>query len=130
VSSSNLAILIGVFFVLDAIIVGCVLHLAAGELKSFVRHFPPVEPQPGHESRSFQTIALDTFNFGWCFHIASDRDHVHLRPTWFLRRFGVTPCSIPRAALANPRRTFRGASVTVRGHTVRGPRWCLMPDLR
>lgn len=129
-SSGNLAILVGVFFVLDAIIVGCVLHLEAGELKSFARHVPPVEPQTGYESRSFQTIALDMFNFGWCFHIASDRDHVHLRPAWFLRRFGATPFSIPRAALTNPRRTLRGVRVTVRGHTVRGSRWCLVPDLR
>lgn len=129
-SSTNIAILVAAFFVFEAIIVTGILSLAASEVKSLAKHFPPVEPRAGAESRWFQSFALGFFNFGWCFHVVADAEYVHMRPVWMLRRFGVTGFSIPRAELTKPRRVFGGVKVTVRGETLRGPRWCLAPDLR
>jgi hypothetical protein len=117
--------IIAAFVILDVIVVTAVLSIAAGELKSFARNFPPVSPQVHAERRNFQSFGIGLINCGWSFHVVSDPQYVHLYPVWLLRKLGVSSFSIPRTELKDPRKCFGGVRVTIAGHDLRGPRWCL-----
>ncbi|MBL8875447.1 MAG: hypothetical protein JNM86_06590 [Phycisphaerae bacterium] len=129
-SPLNATILISAFLLVDGIIVLAVFNLAAGEVKSLAKHFPQVTPQIHAERRNFQSFSLGYYNFGWSFHVIADADYVHMLPAWLFRKFGVPNFSIPRAELKDPKKCFTGVVVTVRNEQLRGPRWCLAPDLR
>lgn len=118
------------FFILDGIVVMAVLNYAAGELHSLAKKFPPVPPQIHAEHRNFQSFSLGLMNFGWCFHVIADADYVHMHPAWLFRKLGVPNFSLPRTELKDPAKCFGGVRVTLRNETLRGPRWCLVPDSR
>lgn len=123
-------ILISAFLLVDGIIVLAVFTMAAGEVKSLAKHFPQVPPQIHSERRNFQSFSLGYYNFGWCFHVIADPQYVHMLPALLFRKLGVPNFSIPRRELKDPKKCFGGVIVTVRNEKLRGPRWCLAPDLR
>lgn len=120
---------IAAFVILDLIVACAVLNIAATELKSLAADFPAREPQIHAERRNFQSFSLGLMNFGWCFHVIADRDHVHMLPALLFRKLGVPNFSIPRSELKDPRKCLGGVQVTVRGRDLKGPRWCLAPDM-
>lgn len=117
-------------FLLDGIIIFAVFNMAAGEVKSFAKHFPAHEPLIHAQRRNFQSFSLGLFNFGWSFHVIADTNYVHMLPAWLFRRLGVPNFSIPRTELKDAAKCFGGAVVTIRGTKLRGPRWCLVPTLQ
>ncbi|MBS0188726.1 MAG: hypothetical protein JSS51_11695 [Planctomycetes bacterium] len=128
-SPLTLTILISSFLLLDAMVVAAVFSLGAAELKSLAADFPAREPQIHAERRNFQSFSLGLMNFGWCFHVIADRDHVHMLPALLFRKLGVPNFSLPRAELKDPRQCLGGVQVTLRGRDLKGPRWCLAPDM-
>lgn len=130
-SPTNVTLFLAAVVVLDLIVVAVIFKTAAGELKTFSAKYPPVPPQIHAERRNFQSFSLGILNCGWSFHVTSDPTHVHLFPAWLFRRLGVPNFSIPRTELKDAKKCFGGAvRVTVCGKDLRGPRWCLAPDLR
>lgn len=129
-SALTATILISAFLLVDSIIVLAVFTMAAGEVKSLAAHFPSREPQIHAERRNFQSFSLGYYNFGWCFHVIADAQYVHMLPAWLFRKLGVPNFSIPRRELKDPKKCFAGVIVTVRDEQLRGPRWCLAPDMR
>lgn len=123
-------ILLSAFVLLDAIVVFSIFTIAANQLKSLAKHFLEAAPQIHAERRNFQSFSLGLFNFGWSFHVIADADYVHMHPAWLFRKLGVPNFSLPRAELKDPQKCFGGVKVTLRNETLRGPRWCLAPDLR
>lgn len=128
-STAATIVLISAFVLMDLMVVSAVLTMSAGEIKSFAAKFPPVLPQIHAERRNFQSFGLGMLNCGWSFHVAADRAYVHLFPAWLFRTLGVPNFSIPRSELKDPKKCFGGVRVTVAGNDLRGPRWCLAPEM-
>lgn len=123
-------ILLSAFLLLNAFIVLAVFNIAANSLKSLAADFPARAPQIHAERRNFQSFSLGYFNFGWCFHVIADAQYVHMLPALLFRKLGVPNFSLPRAELKNPTKCFAGVIVTVRNEQLRGPRWCLAPEIQ
>lgn len=125
---TQIAVIVGVFVVMDTIIVSAVLSMAAGALNDLGKAHPRVAATPQGVRREFQSIGIDLINLGGCVHIVADELRWHLEPAWLLRVFGARPASIPWVDVHDVRlRSDAATRGTAKiGKTkVRAPAWCL-----
>jgi hypothetical protein len=139
----QIILLVGVILLADTMIIGAMLAVGGSTWRGFARYFPEQAELAGAERKTWQTIRLGCFNWGGCFEISIDSEHVHLRPGARIGRFiGRSVASIPLAAFGqlksgagdDSRRARRSDSRELRlaGQRVLLPRWvfdAVMPRL-
>ncbi|MBL8991326.1 MAG: hypothetical protein JNJ48_07075 [Phycisphaerae bacterium] len=125
-TTGGIIAIVAIFLVVDFIIVGAVLTLAAGPVKKLAARFPPVPPAPDAVGRRFQSFRIGIMNLGFCIHAAADEKHMHLSPARLARIFGVRPMSIPWSAVRLTGKRSTGAlEAKVEGTSVYGPEWLM-----
>ncbi len=127
-TGGQVAILIGLFLAVDAVVIWCILRGAAGGWNRLADLHPPTEPIEPSETRRFQSFALGLLNLGFSIHVTADPERLHLTPIAPMRLAGMRPMSLPWDALelkpAGRRNGWRTARVGV-GLDLHGPAWCL-----
>lgn len=86
---------------------------------------PPDEPAPDAIRRGFQSFSCGLLNMGWCVHVATDENYLHLRPALLMRIFGTKPTSIPWEAIDRVEGKGRYRTAHLGMTSFRGPAWCL-----
>jgi hypothetical protein len=109
--------LVAVILCIDAMIVGAIFHTAGQTLRDIAKAFPPQPHLPNTPTRNFRTVRIGIINLGGSVHIAIDGNHVHLAPSWFARRIGMTPASVPHACIEVPANDLAKARERVKGFT-------------
>jgi hypothetical protein len=103
---------------IDALIVGAILHTAGQSLRELSAAFPQQPTLEGTPTCSFQSVSIGLINLGGCVHIAIDGNSLHLSPTWFARRLGMKPASIPHACIKLPASDLARAKTRANGMTL------------
>ncbi|MBL8764734.1 MAG: hypothetical protein JNM07_10745 [Phycisphaerae bacterium] len=117
------------FVVFDACFVVLLIRAMMGSSwGDLARAFPAREPARDAVRRNFQTVSLNSMNFGGCVHLAVDPTFLHIIPTRFVRVLGgSTGISIPWESIVvsggDEQRKMRRAQVGSK--TLRAPAWCL-----
>lgn len=123
----QIALLVGVFLVMDLMVVGALFHVLSQTMRDFSAKFPAVEPLPNAERRRFQSFKFGMISLGGSVHVGVDERYLHLMPTRAARWLGMKPLSVPWEAIEIVGNTWIGRSTRVRiaQEEVVGPRWCL-----
>lgn len=122
----QVVIFVGIFSCVDAVVLYAVFSFAASILKDLAAKYPMNEHAIG-PWREFQSIAIDSMNFGYCVHIYADSDYVHIAPTRLMRAMKGQPMSIPKSEMRDIRRAaFGSAKVKLNKQTLTLPRWAVM----
>lgn len=79
------AVFVIIFLAVDGLIIGCAFWALAMEWNSLARTYPAREPKPDAIRRRYQSCSLGIFNLGWCTHITTDDEYLHIHPALFLR---------------------------------------------
>lgn len=125
-SPAQIAIMVVLFASVDAVVLYAVFSMCASALTDLGREYPMNELAIG-PWREFQSMAIDSMNFGYCIHICTDGDYVHIAPTRLMRLLKAKPMSLPRAQMHNIRRAMFGTAKAKLGkRTIILPRWALM----
>jgi hypothetical protein len=116
------------FLIIDLLIVMSLVAVALqSSWKPLEREFPAQLPSEPALSRRYQSFSIGWVNYGFSIHACIDDNYLHLTPIWFILRFGISPVSIPWAAI-RPIRPIRQlgsfVKVNVGKQTICGPKWC------
>lgn len=124
-SGTAIALIIGVFLAMDAIILVLVCRSVAHTFDAFDR-YPPLPSGPGAIRRNFQSISVGLVNLGFCAHLAVDATHLHFVPAAMGRFFRARAFSVPleEVQIAKPGGRLGGVA-TIARESVRLPRWCM-----
>jgi hypothetical protein len=103
---------------IDALIVGAIVHTAGQSLRELSTAFPQQPALEGTPTRSFQSVRIGIVNLGGSVHIAIDGNCLHLSPSWFARRLGMKPASVPHACIDVPASDLARAKTRATGLTL------------
>jgi len=123
--STHVLLIVGLFLVIDSMVLGAIIAMVRQKFKLLVAKYPPQPSRPGSVTRRFQSIALDSFNFGWCVHLTVDDAFMHIVPTRFARFFGGAPLSIPWDAISISKRGRWNHTARLGAVKLIAPAWCL-----
>lgn len=87
--------LVGLLIAIDLVVVGAVIAAVSQPLKALAQRYPACAPAPGAVWKEFQSARVGSGNWGGCVHVGVDAAYLHLRPSWFARRFGMQAVSLP-----------------------------------
>ena len=135
----QILILVGCVLVMDTVIVGAVLAATGAQWKRFATYFPERPVLAGAQRRTWQTVRLGVWNWGWSFTISVDAQCVHLTPGPRIGKLmGGCTASIPVEALgqtetgaggaAKPRRRSGRIKLKLAGRSIELPSW-VMPGV-
>ncbi|MBU6414091.1 MAG: hypothetical protein KGS45_11530 [Planctomycetes bacterium] len=122
------ALIVFLFVVVDLVVVGAVMTAAIeGVLGKLAKKFPAQPIGLNAKRRNFQSMSSGLVNLGFCIHIATDEQHLHILPTAFLRLFKAKPMSIPwdKVDLQPEQPRKRWLNVRAEGSDLTLPAWIL-----
>lgn len=123
---STPALVITLIVGFEALVLFCLIPIVVrsswGEIAGA---YPPVEPSPDAVRRSFQSFRCGLLSMGWCVHVATDDEHLHMRPALLMRIFGARPTSVPWDAIDRVEGKGRHRRVRIGQRELSGPAWCL-----
>lgn len=126
---SWVVVLIVVGFVLmDGLIMWALFRGLANMWNELARAYPALEPGEGAVRREFQSFKVGIFNMGYSVHVVVDDTHLHLLPSWTLRKIGGKAASVPwdDVRLKPAGKWFKGLrSAKIGKVDLCGPAWAL-----
>ena len=114
-----------VFVLVDFVVIGAVVSIAAQSVGELARRFPSKTPGPGAVSKRFQSVKVGMLSLGGSVHLAVDESHLHVEPALIMRRFGMRGFSVPWSEVVFVRRGWRSVRVRIADVVVIGPPWAL-----
>lgn len=127
-SFGTIILIIGLFLIIDAAVVGAIMHSAASTLNTLADPHPARPPAPSARRKNFQSLSIGVYNFGGCVHLAIDRFGIHLFPALLPRLAGARPASIPWSEVQITSRGKRQSTIRVGSNEFTGPTWAFAPD--
>lgn len=127
VTTTQILLLVGVFLVMDTVIVGAIISaIVSSSFGVLSKKYPAVPMLPGAVYREFQDAAFGSSNFGKCVHIGVDENGLHLFPSAIIRWAGGKPATIPwtMVELVPDTKNRRLVKCTLAGIKSRLPAWC------
>ncbi len=124
-STGKVILLVCVFFLVDFVMVGTLIHVCGRSLRKLCSQFPPLPRSADAVERRFQGFKIEMISLGFSVHAAVDENALHLTPTRVARWMGMTPTSLPWTAFKNVRPVMGGVSAEVAGVGITGPKWCM-----
>lgn len=127
-STTEVILLVTAVVAVDAVVLFGLRQWAVSVFTDLARQFPPRTHGAGARAQRYQGIAVGALNFGGCFTITRDQQHVHFEPMRAARWFGAQSFSVPLDALRAPLAAHRrGSSVKLGRFTLSAPSWALEP---
>jgi hypothetical protein len=125
-SSSNIVI-IAIFLAVDVVVFLAVRQWVKTTFTELAAAFPPVEPRSDAVRKRYQSISIDSLNFGWSFVVAVDEGHAHFLPMGLARLVGARTFSMPWSAmsLSGKRRGRWFQKARIGKWDLTGPAWAL-----
>ena len=108
-STSQVIVFVAAIVLIDGILVFAIRAWMKGLFEELARAYPPRPIRAGARRKRYQSIGVNSTNFGGCIELATDDEHVHVRPMGLARLFGARDLSLPRAPFAEAPRAFGGA---------------------
>ncbi len=132
-TTGQILILVGCILVVDTVIVGAVLAAGGAQWKGFAAYFPARPVLEGAQRRTWQTVRLGVWNWGWSFTICVDAQCIHLTPGPRIGKLmGNSTASIPVEALGQVaglaergRGRFARVKLKLAGQSIELPGWVL-----
>lgn len=124
-STLTIILLVGMFLVLDVVLVGAILSMAGEPWRALGAAFPPVEPAHDAVKRNFQSFSIGLSNWGGCVHVSVDEHHMHLRPAMLMRWARLPGCSVPWDRVRVSKVRGKHAHARVGNTELIGPAWAL-----
>ena len=127
-SGPQLAVVISLNVLVDAVVVWVVIRCAGGNWNRLADAHPPVPVLEPAESRRYQSFRLGLFNLGFSVHVTADTERLHLTPMMPLRLIGMRAMSLPWEAIELKPHGLRKRWRTARvggGLDLHGPAWGL-----
>lgn len=123
--TTHVFLIVGLFVLMDSVIIGAAIFMICQKFKALAAKYPVQPVRPGSVTRRFQSIALDSFNFGYSVHLTVDDAFMHLNPTRLVRFFGGTSLSIPWDAISITKRGRWNHTAKLGAVKLIAPAWCL-----
>jgi hypothetical protein len=125
-STGQAIAIVGIFLMVDLVVVGSVIAMVVVSLKEFANAFPATPPKPGAVLRKRQSVSIGILNLGWSVALTADDEGLHFGPPWLLRKMGVPSATVPWDAM---RRTTKPGyrwycGVKAGAFSLKLPRWC------
>ncbi len=108
-TTSQVIALVAAIVLIDGIVLFGIRAWMKGLFEELARAYPPRPIRAGAQRKRYQSIGVNSTNFGGCIEIATDDEHVHIRPMGLARLFGALDLSLPRAPFAEAPPAFGGA---------------------
>ena len=121
--------ILSVIFLLVMIVLGTTLSMTKATINRVSRRYPPQPPTAATQWRTGQQITVGAAHLGRFTRVGLSTDYVHVVPGGILRRLGALPTSIPREELCLIERGGDWVTVSLGGHVLCGPAWCLTPPV-
>ena len=123
----KIAVFIIAFVILDIMIIVGLFWALAMEWDGLARDYPAREPKPDAIGRRHQSCSLGIFNLGWCTHITTDDEYLHIHPALFLRLCTNHSLSIPWNEIEPGKYGFfrRFRSFKIGKRTISAPAWAV-----
>ncbi len=123
---SNTALVITLILGFEALVLFCLIPIIVrSNWGAFADKHPPVEPADDAVRRSFQSFQCGLVSMGWCVHVATDDNYLHMRPALLMRIFGAKPTSVPWDAIDRVEGKGRYRKARIGTSELKGPAWCL-----
>ena len=124
--STNSWITLAILTFSMAIIIGSLVLLRITWNRIAEKH-PAHEPAEEAVCRRFQSCSVGIFNLGWSVNILADSEHLHMKPTLFLRLATSRGLSIPWADMKPGKYQFfkRYRSFKLDKHMFVAPAWAV-----
>lgn len=123
-----IVMMVGAFLIVDLVVVGAVMTAAVeGSLGKIARKYPAQPIGVNAKRRDFQSMSSGIVNLGFCIHIATDEQYLHILPSAFLRLFKAKAMSVPwsQVELAAKQPRKRWLNVIIEKSDLALPAWIL-----
>lgn len=107
-TTTQVVLLVSALIVVDGVVLVGVRAWVRSIFEELARAFPSRPASHGARRKRFQSLAVNSTNFGGCVAIAVDDEYVHFQPMSLARLFGALDFSVPRSALTDTKASFRG----------------------
>jgi hypothetical protein len=127
--TGSILVVVGIFLLVDSLVVWGIRQWVKITFAELAKAYPPVAVGAGAVTKRYQSIAVDSLNFGGCFVVSADEFGVHFAPMWLARVFGARAFSVPFEAMElKPKGLIKWGStrkVKVGRYEITGPGWAL-----
>ncbi len=129
VPASLIITLVGLFLLMDGIVVSALVRACRDEVRAALGPHPARVPGEPRRVRRFSHLSVGMFNFGFSVHLTRDAEYLHVAPTRLARWLGLCAASIPWPALTirNPKPRMGMVEAALGRSTIKFPAWCLKP---